>query len=78
MRRFFPHPRMMLVLTVLWLLLVNTLNLGHVLLGLVLGWAIVYLCRDFLLHVPKVRKPLGWRCSLSRCFTTSWWPTCRW
>lgn len=37
MRRLFPHPRMMLVLAVLWLLLVNTLNLGHVLLGLFLG-----------------------------------------
>ncbi|ARS49853.1 MULTISPECIES: Na+/H+ antiporter subunit E [Pseudomonadaceae] len=59
MKRFFPHPRMMLVLAVLWLLLVNTLNLGHVLLGLFLGWAIVNLCSDFLLHVPRVRKPLG-------------------
>ncbi|MDR8013495.1 Na+/H+ antiporter subunit E [Ectopseudomonas guguanensis] len=59
MRRFFPHPRMILVLTVLWLLLVNTFNLGHLLLGALLAWAIVYLCRDFLLHVPKVRKPLG-------------------
>lgn len=59
MRRFFPHPRMMLVLTVLWLLLVNTFNLGHVLLGLFLGWAIVHLCGDFLLNVPRVRKPLG-------------------
>lgn len=59
MRRLFPHPRMMLVLTVLWLLLVNTLNLGHILLGLFLGWSIVHLCGDFLLTVPKVRKPLG-------------------
>lgn len=59
MRRFFPHPRMMLLLTVLWLLLVNTLNLGHILLGLFLGWSIVHLCGDFLLTVPKVRKPLG-------------------
>ena len=59
MRRFFPHPRMMLVLTVLWLLLVNTFNLGHVLLGLFLGWAIVHLCGDFLLNVHRVRKPLG-------------------
>ena len=59
MRRLFPHPRMMLVLAVLWLLLVHPLNLGHVLLGLFLGWAIVHLCSDFLLHVPRVRKPLG-------------------
>ncbi|RRV36714.1 Na+/H+ antiporter subunit E [Pseudomonas sp. o96-267] len=59
MRRLFPHPRMMLVLAVLWLLLVNTLNLGHILLGLFLGWSIVHLCGDFLLTVPKVRKPLG-------------------
>ena len=59
MRRFFPHPRMMLVLMVLWLLLVNTLNLGHILLGAFLAWSIVHLCSDFLLHVPRVRKPLG-------------------
>jgi multicomponent K+:H+ antiporter subunit E len=50
---------MMLLLAVLWLLLVNTLSLGHILLGLFLGWSIVRLCGDFLLTVPKVRKPLG-------------------
>ncbi|EZH80842.1 MAG: Na+/H+ antiporter subunit E [Pseudomonas sp.] len=59
MKRFFPHPRMTLLLAILWLLLVNTLNLGHILLGLFLGWAIVHLCGTFLLTVPKVRKPLG-------------------
>lgn len=59
MKRLFPHPRMMLMLALLWLLLVNTLNLGHVLLGLFLGWALVHLCGDFLLGVPRVRKPLG-------------------
>src|SRR5690606_34105733 len=59
MRRFFPHPRMMLVLAVLWLFLVNTFSLGQLLLGLFLAWAIVNLCGDFLLSVPRVRKPLG-------------------
>ncbi len=68
MKRFFPHPRMMLVLTVLWLLLVNTFNLGHLLLGLFLGWVIVHLCGDFLLTVPKVRKPLSLLWFISKVF----------
>ena len=45
MRRFFPHPRMMLVLTVLWLLLVNTFNLGHLLLGALLACCLLYTSR---------------------------------
>jgi multicomponent K+:H+ antiporter subunit E len=58
MKRLFPHPLLMLLLTLLWLLLVNTFNLGQLLLGLFLGWAIVLLTQHFLIKVPRVRKPL--------------------
>ncbi|HEY1026805.1 MAG TPA: Na+/H+ antiporter subunit E [Pseudomonas sp.] len=58
MRRLFPHPHLTLLLAVIWLALVNSVALGHVLLGLFLGWAIVWLTRDFLLNVPHLRRPL--------------------
>ncbi|WXL24144.1 Na+/H+ antiporter subunit E [Ectopseudomonas mendocina] len=58
MKRFFPHPLMMLVLAILWLFMVNSIALGQVVLGLILGWGIVHLTQHFLLEVPRVRKPL--------------------
>lgn len=57
-RRWLPHPFLSLVLTLIWLLLVNALTLGHVLLGAFLGWGIALLARRFLVQVPEVRKPL--------------------
>lgn len=56
--RWLPHPFLSLVLAVVWLLLMNSLSAGHMLLGAFLGWAIVLLTRDFLVDVPRVRKPL--------------------
>lgn len=56
--RWLPHPFLSLVLTLIWLLLVNTLSLGHLLLGAFLGWGIALLTRNFLVDVPRVRKPL--------------------
>lgn len=58
MRRWLPHPLLTLLLTLIWLLLVNTFNLGQLLLGALLGWGITLLTRNFLLDVPSVRKPL--------------------
>jgi multicomponent K+:H+ antiporter subunit E len=58
MKRWLPRPGLTLLLTVIWLLLVNQLSLGQLLLGLFLGWGIPLLTRDFLLDVPRVRKPL--------------------
>lgn len=68
MRRLFPHPHLTLLLAVIWLALVNTIALGHVLLGLFLGWAIVWLTRDFLLNVPHLRRPLKLVAFLSKVF----------
>ena len=39
MRRLLPHPLLSAILLVIWLLLVNELSVGHLLLGAVLGWA---------------------------------------
>lgn len=58
MARWLPNPTLTLFLAMLWLLLNNTLNVGHLLLGLFLGWVIPLLVRGFLVDVPKVRKPL--------------------
>ena len=55
--RWLPHPLMALVLTLMWLLLVNTLSVAHVLLGAFLGWGISLLCRDFLTDLPPLRRP---------------------
>lgn len=56
--RVLPNPALTLMLTLLWLLLNNTLSLGHLLLGLFLGWAIPMLVQSFLIEVPAVRRPL--------------------
>lgn len=56
--RLLPNPALTLLLTALWLLLNNTLGVGHILLGLFLGWAIPLLISGFLIEVPPVRKPL--------------------
>lgn len=57
-RRWLPNPVLVIFLALVWLMLVNSISLGQVLLGLFLGWAIAALCRDFLIDIPKVRKPL--------------------
>ncbi len=56
--RLLPNPALTVFLTVLWLLLNNTLGAGHILLGLFLGWAIPLLVSGFLIGVPPVRKRL--------------------
>ncbi|ACO78165.1 sodium hydrogen antiporter subunitE, ShaE [Azotobacter vinelandii CA] len=55
--RWLAHPTLTLLLTVIWLMLANTFGFGHLLLGLLLGWAIPLLCRDFLIAMPRVRRP---------------------
>ena len=42
MKRLLPHPLLTLTLALLWLLLVNTLSAGQVVLGLLLGWLIPF------------------------------------
>ncbi|TBU94684.1 Na+/H+ antiporter subunit E [Phytopseudomonas dryadis] len=56
--RWLPHPMLTLLLTGVWLLLVNAPSLGHLLLGAFLGWGIALLCSGFMLEVPRLRRPL--------------------
>ena len=56
--RLLPNPALTLLLALLWLLLSNALSVGHLVLGLVLGWAIPLLVQGFLVDLPKVRRPL--------------------
>lgn len=56
--RWLPSPSLTVFLTLLWLLLNNTLSFAHLVLGLFLGWAIPVLCREFLMDVPEVRSPI--------------------
>ncbi|MBA1262834.1 MAG: Na+/H+ antiporter subunit E [Pseudomonas stutzeri] len=56
--RLLPNPMLTLLLAALWLLMNNTLGVGHIVLGLFLGWVIPLLVAGFLIDVPPVRKPL--------------------
>lgn len=56
--RWLPHPMLTVLLTVIWLLLVNAPSVGHLLLGAFLGWGIALLCLGFMLDVPRLRRPL--------------------
>ncbi len=58
MSRALPRPALTVVLTLLWLLLNNTLSFGHLLLGLFLGWVIPLMVQRYLPVTPKVRHPL--------------------
>ena len=57
-RRLLPHPWLTTVLTLVWLLLNNTLSPGHVLLGLVLGWLIPLLTLRFWPDTVHFHHPL--------------------
>ncbi|GAB0147926.1 Na+/H+ antiporter subunit E [Marichromatium gracile] len=56
--RLLPHPLLTPALTVIWLLLVNSLSFGHVLLGLLLGWLIPIFTLRFWPDRVRVHKPL--------------------
>lgn len=57
-RRLFPHPHLTLVLAVIWLLLVNRLTPGNVLLGLFLGILIPIFTSPYWPNRPRIRAPL--------------------
>jgi len=57
MRRIFPHPLLMITLTLMWLLLQQSAGLGHVLLGLVVAWAASHAMARLLPHKPRIRRP---------------------
>ncbi|MEE4118211.1 MAG: Na+/H+ antiporter subunit E [Paracoccaceae bacterium] len=58
LRRIFPHPQLTLMLTGVWLLLVNTVSPGNLLLGLVFGVAIPVITQPFWQKRPVIKRPL--------------------
>jgi multicomponent K+:H+ antiporter subunit E len=58
LRRIFPHPQLTLMLTGVWLLLVNTVSPGNLLLGLVFGLAIPVITQPFWQKRPVIKRPL--------------------
>ena len=57
-RRLIPHPLLSFTLLLVWLGLVNTVTLGHILLGLALGLIIPLITEPYWPDRPKVRRPL--------------------
>jgi multicomponent K+:H+ antiporter subunit E len=58
MRRLLPHPLLSLILLLIWLLLVNDLSVGHLLLGALLGLAVPLYTARFWPDQVRVRRPL--------------------
>ena len=57
-RRFLPHPRLSLFVTLIWLALVNEISAGAVLMGLALGVLMPILTGPFWPDPPRLRHPL--------------------
>lgn len=58
MRSLIPHPRLSVLLAVLWILLNNSVSPGHLSLAAAVGLAIPAACRSLLPPLPVVRHPL--------------------
>ena len=58
MSRLLPHPLLSAILLLIWLLLVNELSVGHLLLGALLGWAVPLYTARFWPDQVRVRRPL--------------------
>lgn len=57
--KVFPQPLLSITLLIIWLLLVNSIQPGHILLGGLLGWLIPLLTQRFWPERPAMRQP--WR-----------------
>jgi multicomponent K+:H+ antiporter subunit E len=58
LRRLFPHPWLTILLTLVWLMLNNTVTSGVAVFGLILGWAIPVLTAAYWPNRPKLRNPV--------------------
>lgn len=58
LRQWFPHPALSVFMLALWLLLVNEINGGQLVLGGILAWAIPWLTQSFWPESMTTRKPL--------------------
>lgn len=57
MKRLFPHPYLSLLLTIVWLVLVNKITLGNVVLGAILGIVIPFITGPYWPGKPRARAP---------------------
>ena len=57
-KRIFPHPLLTTTLWIIWLLLNNSLEAGHLLLGFLLAFLIARLTSSFRPECVHIRKPL--------------------
>lgn len=57
MSRIFPHPLLTIALTLMWLLLQQSVGLGHILLGFVVAWGASHAMARLQPHKPKIRRP---------------------
>ena len=57
-RRFLPHPRLSLFVTLIWLALVNEISAGAVVMGVALGVLMPIVTGPFWPDPPKLRRPL--------------------
>lgn len=55
--RLFPMPIHSLLLLVVWLMLNNTISLGHIILGAVLAFVIPLICAPLRIPQPKIMRP---------------------
>lgn len=58
MARIFPHPLLSLTILMVWILLVNKITLGNLLLGSGLGIAIPILTSAYWPERPRIRRPM--------------------
>lgn len=58
-KRLFPHPILSVVLTLVWLGLVNKFTLGNLLLGSFLGIVVPFLTAPYWPDRPKLRNPVA-------------------
>lgn len=59
MRKLFPHPYLTLLLTAVWLMLMNSVSAGGIVFGLILGTIIPLLTRAYWPERPKLRNPVA-------------------
>lgn len=89
MSRVLPHPIITLLITAVWVAMINSVSLGTVLFGLVLGVAIPLFTSPYWPARPRMRRPLriaeyvavvGWDIVVSNIQVAVWvlfWPTAR-
>ena len=58
LKRIFPHPLVSLALVVVWLMLVNKVPLGNLILGSVIGIMVPAMTGPYWPNRPKIRRPL--------------------